>query len=530
MNIVWIQIIKIAMLARRNCKPSLLGALYAICVFLFAIYQFHLPESLKLDKLHQYNANAKHVDDEIVNTSRKMVKHNINSGLYQNNTNREMEDTDKRNVNDVMSQANINGDTDYHQRIKENIKGTFIENIVDHAFDTTTQPDVESTETDLDHEIPIASQGNIQNTHMDGIIRHSNHTMGLTSRIISKSTAHETDIKRIETLKYKDWKLILLWRINRHSAFWADSPEGRNFFTTRCPERRCEITRNRSRAAEASVIVFFHVDKHPVWPEVRFPNQSYVHFLNERPGPWHYTLVQYNGQINITWCYRRDADVSHHGVVEPKRWPAADYVPRIPLYKKTKNVVWAVSNCNASSKRDLYAQELAKYIDVDTYGKCGSLTCSSETGQTVFSCMESFEKTYKFYLSFENKICRDYVTEKFSRPMRYELIPIVLGGGDYNEEGPPHSYIDVQDYDSPKELAEYLNYLAENEEEYYKYFSWKAHYGMKGTNIEGVCPLCDIAHDAGNTWARPAREDYYNWWFGGCDDNLVDRMREKGNW
>ena len=324
-------------------------------------------------------------------------------------------------------------------------------------------------------------------------------------------------------------KVILLWRSNPNSSFWDEYPDGSNFFGSRCPQRYCEITRDRSRAAEASVVVFWHVEKRTVWPEVRHQNQSYVHFLNERPGPWHESMINYNGRINITWGYRRDSDVSSHDIIETNRKyiPEEEYKPRIPLSNKTRSVVWPVSHCNASSKRDIYAKELSKYIDVDVYGTCGSLNCSRELGFT--QCLENFESTYKFYLSFENRICRDYVTEKFFTPLQYELIPIVMGGGDYNEAGPPHSCINVRDYDSPKDLAKYLHFLADNEEAYYSYFSWKARFVTKQRNLEGKCLLCDIAHNI-RAWSRPAREDYYNWWFSGCDDSLVDNMRAQGNW
>ena len=319
--------------------------------------------------------------------------------------------------------------------------------------------------------------------------------------------------------------VVLFWTNGVTKKWWGTAREGSGYFR-RCMQS-CVMTRNKSRIAEASVVVFFHVDTHPLWPKIRFQDQIYFHFLNERPGPWHESLIEYNGKINITLCSRRDAEIPTHPTVVRKETQLSDYVyqPKIPLANKIKSVVWAVSHCNASSNRDLYAHELSKYIDVDIYGKCGSLNCSRSASCTAF-----FERTYKFYLSFENRICKDYITEKYYWILEYELIPIVMGGGDYNEAGPPHSFIDVRDYESPRDLAIYLDYLAHNEEEYYSYFRWKSHYWIKpSSRIEGICSVCDIAHNV-SAWSRPARTDYYNWWFSGCDDSLVDNMRIKGNW
>merc|ERR1711894_870320 len=63
---------------------------------------------------------------------------------------------------------------------------------------------------------------------------------------------------------------------------------------------------------------------------------------------------------------------------------------------------------------------------------------------------------YKFYLAFENSICRDYVTEKFFQRMKQGIVPVVFGGADYSSIAPTHSYIDVKDFDTPKDLADYL--------------------------------------------------------------------------
>ena len=59
------------------------------------------------------------------------------------------------------------------------------------------------------------------------------------------------------------------------------------------------------------------------------------------------------------------------------------------------------------------------------------------------------EHDYKFYFSFENSICPDYVTEKFYNPLLFSTVPVVYGGADYEVVGaPPNSYIDVRNFKS----------------------------------------------------------------------------------
>ena len=52
------------------------------------------------------------------------------------------------------------------------------------------------------------------------------------------------------------------------------------------------------------------------------------------------------------------------------------------------------------------------------------------------------ESNYKFYISFENSLCSDYVTEKFFNILKYNIIPITLNGVNMSEISPPNSYID----------------------------------------------------------------------------------------
>lgn len=82
------------------------------------------------------------------------------------------------------------------------------------------------------------------------------------------------------------------------------------------------------------------------------------------------------------------------------------------------------------------------------------------------------KKDYKFFLAFENSFCPDYVTEKLFKPLHYDTVPIVMGAS-YSSFAPPNSFIDVRDFQSPKQLADYLLLLDNSEDVYERYFDWK---------------------------------------------------------
>ena len=61
------------------------------------------------------------------------------------------------------------------------------------------------------------------------------------------------------------------------------------------------------------------------------------------------------------------------------------------------------------------------------------------------------EREYcRFYISFENAICKDYITEKTFNALKLNTIPIVLGGANYTKLLPPGSYINAAEYISPQ--------------------------------------------------------------------------------
>lgn len=86
---------------------------------------------------------------------------------------------------------------------------------------------------------------------------------------------------------------------------------------------------------------------------------------------------------------------------------------------------------------------------------------------------------YMFYLSFENSNCDEYVTEKlWWNAYGKNAIPIVMGAtkASYSNLVPPHSFINVDDFATPRDLASYITYLANTPVELQRYFQWKKHF------------------------------------------------------
>jgi len=76
------------------------------------------------------------------------------------------------------------------------------------------------------------------------------------------------------------------------------------------------------------------------------------------------------------------------------------------------------------------------------------------------------------------------------------MLPVVMGArpSDYAKVSPPHSYIHVDEFAGPKELADYLHYLSTNNTKYDEYFKWKKTLLITEYKNNGQfwCRLCTI--------------------------------------
>ena len=164
-------------------------------------------------------------------------------------------------------------------------------------------------------------------------------------------------------------------------------------------------------------------------------------------------------------------------------------------------IAWLASECATQSKREDYVRELQKYIDVDVYGECGPLKCGSRDLITweKDNCHQRLlhEKgSYKFYLSFENSLCKGYVTEKLWMLMSMDVVPIVMGLADYSNMLPKDSYIDVRDFPTPKALANYLKVLGKSPARYNQYIRNKNSLTcyLRYPYMPWECLLCERLH------------------------------------
>lgn len=178
-----------------------------------------------------------------------------------------------------------------------------------------------------------------------------------------------------------------------------------------------------------------------------------------------------------------------------------------------------------SNKRYLLAIFL-----VDIYGKCGDISNPRQIGLDTEES-NSLLSEYRFYIAFENSICHNYVTEKYYRALETNTIPLVLKRSPYDSMDLPNdSYISIEDYGSPRELAMYLNKLMHNNTMYMEYFRWIYGYYPDPPNWHmfrqpNLCGLCETLSK--ETLGKRVNANVKSWWFEGgkCEDsNYIEKF------
>ena len=81
----------------------------------------------------------------------------------------------------------------------------------------------------------------------------------------------------------------------------------------------------------------------------------------------------------------------------------------------------------------------------------------------------------------------------FLKKISYIIIEIsLLGGANYSEIAPPKSYINIEDFSNPSQLADYLQYLVKNQTAYEDYFQWKKYFKVHATKSDQNRAMCQV--------------------------------------
>jgi len=230
---------------------------------------------------------------------------------------------------------------------------------------------------------------------------------------------HETINLNIYRIKFaiptnnvniNDTKLILTWTALA-GANIADIITQWLSNRTTCPYR-CAYTNNKTMMSSADALIFHTGDELSQLPTIRHSHQRYIFFQQESPyhsGPYE-TLPM--GFFNLTMTYRRDSDIIMYydalipiRSTDPIEWRYTWTQVESAIVGKSRMALQFVSNCRTKSRREVYVKALIDAnLSIDIFGSCSTnkhVKCAYGS-----ECEMEMISKYRFYLAFENSVCR----------------------------------------------------------------------------------------------------------------------------
>ena len=257
---------------------------------------------------------------------------------------------------------------------------------------------------------------------------------------------------------------------------------------TKCRKYNCLI--EGGRAEEGDLILFIDKDiinyktppakkKGEIWAFSSKEPQS--HLDTEVASNW-------NGMFNYSSTYLRESVGSKYNfrrsIIRKKVPTNTSFAVKREKIGLHSRALWFVSHCTQDNRfpvlsaRAEYVKDLAKHFPIDVYTRHDA--CKQQLQGLVKSDnnQEPSLGQYSFYLAFENNLCKDYISEKFWKVLKEDVltIPIVLGGTsikEYEYIAPPHSFIHVKNFSSPLDLANHLRFVLSNDEAFNYYHEWR---------------------------------------------------------
>ena len=362
-----------------------------------------------------------------------------------------------------------------------------------------------------------------------GNLKYRMDQPGIWSKVYNRNVKAKAN-KSIVILEPHRRRLILIYTNLFGNREWyhlskSEAPK----FAERCEYKNCEVTYDQNKFADSDAVVFHARDM----PSAQFLRdfssksrpfrQRWAYFISENPinTP---DRTQLNGLFNLTMTYKKESDVwlpykQYHKLTPAESKPAIiNYAEEKNKVPDRKLVMWISSHCG--TLRDQYAKKLQEFVSIRVAGGCANQfklpfhNCNQGGREACFRHI----KEHKFYLSFENAFCDQYVTEKYwYNALEMGSVPIVLGAGPYNDPkvAIPGSFINVEDFATVKDLADYLNYLDKNDTAYNEYFKWKETYKLTdelGWPFPDIftCELCKLLHTDASVKVYDRLSDFWS--------------------
>ena len=294
-----------------------------------------------------------------------------------------------------------------------------------------------------------------------------------------------------------------------------DIPEIRHFFThleasypEACPlpdGGTCTIQHSNSNADVVFRLVRAISNSYPLryWPG------QILAVLNLEANRGAYGIYKYAfKQLDVA-----DIRIDHHPTSDAVYAEMCRYLPidaweklPPPDPKKRKGIAMFSSDCNTGwpgfRERTKYYMELMKYVHIDQHGRCwhnvDSVPKKGDDWKDIFLDIVS---KYRMVVAFENIVQNDYITEKLSLIYKAGAIPVYRGAPEAYQWVPGnHTFIDASKY-SPKELAEYLKRVNEDDQ-LFEYHTTKFDFKQVRETRNRVCAkanymcmTCKLAHE-----------------------------------
>jgi hypothetical protein len=258
----------------------------------------------------------------------------------------------------------------------------------------------------------------------------------------------------------------VIYRFDSTVIYTADS-------STKVPDVIYDLDPTAIDAANALIFHIPDLSTLPLWKPQR---QLWIAWSGESVSNYSKLVdPDFASKMDVEMSYRQEADIWRPYFAS---YPAEDFLNQLHQPPRSKShsqfIASFISSSVNQSGRLEYLQELGRYLPIHHYGQFEK-NRELVNDRGLASKLEVIND-YKFTIAFENSINKDYVTEKLFDAFWAGSVPVYLGAPNVDEFLPgDHCMINVNDFSSPKDLADYLLYLRENEAVYQSYFAWKQH-------------------------------------------------------